>query len=132
MCHVPGVRFVFLIACLLGVGCADAVLPTPPSLEGRYELEQVNDASLPVVIAVVPPEVIRLTRAVVVIRADSTFTDTTVIAYDRSPFGGVETETQVREGRWTPEEYEWRGDTLVRVEHRALPLLDLTLRYARH
>jgi hypothetical protein len=126
------VRLLRVLYCLLGVGCADAVQPRAPVLPGRYELEQVNDASLPVVIAVVPPEVIRLTRAVVVIRADSTFSDTTTITYDRSPFGGVETETQVSHGRWTPEEYEWRGDTLVRHEDRRLPLLPLTLKYVRH
>lgn len=117
---------------LLGVACSDAVLPAPPRLDGRYELEQVNDASLPVVIAVVPPEIIRLTRAVVVIFPDSTFTDTTTITYDRSPFGGLETETQVRGGRWDPKEYQWRGDTLVRYEDRRLPLLPLTLKYVRH
>lgn len=95
-------------------------------------MSTINGGACPCLIAMVPPDVIRLTRAVVVIRADSTFSDTTVITYDRSPFGGVETETQVREGRWTPDEYEWRGDTLVRYEDRRLPLMPLTLRYARH
>jgi hypothetical protein len=121
-----------VLACVLGVACSDAVLPISPTIHGRYELEQVNDASLPVVIAVIPPEVIRLTRAVVVIREDSTFSDTTTITYDRSPFGGVDTETSVRDGRWTPDEYQWRGDTLVRYEERRLPMMPLTLRYVRH
>ena len=117
---------------LMASACADAVRPESPELPGTYALSTVNGYECPCVIAMVPPEVIRLVRASVLIRADSTFSDTTVISYDRSPFGGVETETQVRDGRWTPEEYEWRKDTLVRYEDRRLPLMPLTLKYVRH
>jgi hypothetical protein len=126
-------RFVALFVFLQA--CAGPATGPRTQLPGLYRLATVNGDACPAVgcvIAVVPPEVIRLTRASVLIRADSTFSDTTVITYDRSPFGGIETETQVREGRWTPEEYEWRGDTLVRFEPRRLPLMPLTLKYVRH
>jgi hypothetical protein len=130
MCHRGRVRILYC-AVLLGVGCADAVQPR--GIQGRYVLETVNGDAAPWVIAVVPPEVVRLTSGVIHLRADSTFTDTTVIEYDAQPFGGIETETQVRNGTWPADESFARdGDTIERVEKRRLPLMDLTLRYRRH
>jgi hypothetical protein len=124
---------VVLLLVLGGVACSDAVQPARPTIAGRYVLETVNGGQIPVVIMIVPPEVIRLKSGVIHLRADSTFTDTTVVEYDRSPFGGVDTETLVREGRWGVDEF-WTldGNTIERFEARRLPLMDLTLRYVKH
>lgn len=130
-----------VLACLLGVGCADAVLPVTPSVPGRYVLETVNGGQLPALIAMVPPEAIRLSRGVLLLREDGSFLDTTIVTHDAQPFGGFSADTSVTTGGWTASDstvtanertFIWRGDELEQFVPRLLPLGDLTLRYVKH
>lgn len=132
------------LVAMLALACSEAVAPPVlPTLEGRYELETVNDGHLPVVIAVVPPEVIRLTRAALLLREDGTFLDSAIVTYDALPFGGTTADTSVTVGAWTRSDstvvvgslgpMTWRADgKLKRFEARRLPMMDLTLVYAKH
>jgi hypothetical protein len=145
MRHTHRLGLTFL---LLASACSDCIEPpAAPKLEGRYVLETVNGFPLPAVIATVPPEIIRLTRGVVVLLEGGSFIDTTLIEVDASPFGGRFTDTTVAGGSYTLTDsivqvvredgtysMTWRGDHLERFVDRSrtsATLLDLTLIYRR-
>lgn len=68
-------RLVF--AALIVIVACSAMVESPITLQGDYRLTSVNNVSLPVAIASVPPEILQLTGGRITLEADSTFIDST-------------------------------------------------------
>ena len=95
-----GMRSLRILSAIALTACSGVIAPPAPTIPGRYELETVNGGRLPAVLAVVPPEVIRLRRASIVLFQDSTFVDSQFVESDRTPFGPVTVDTIVFDGTY--------------------------------